>query len=44
MRKSLLDSFVDGPASPETRRVPLYLLNLVRERGEQIAFGYGQLL
>jgi len=44
MRKSLLDSFVEGPVSPETRRVPLYLLNLVRERGEQIAFGYGQLL
>lgn len=44
MRESLLNSFVEGPVSPETRRAPLYLLNLVRERNEQIAFAYNQLL
>lgn len=44
MRESLLSSFVEGPVSPETRRAPLYLLNLVRERREQIAFAYNQLL
>lgn len=44
MRESLLNSFAEGPVSPETRRAPLYLLNLVRERNEQIAFAYNQLL
>lgn len=44
MRESLLSEFVDGPVSPETRRSPLYLLNLIRDGGEQSAFAYGQLL